>query len=516
MAASSDLFELITSLSKSEKRYFRIFASLHARDGSNKYLQLFDLIDAQREYNEEEVRARFQERFALRHFAEAKYYLYNAILRALHLYAADQSVDVQITTALHQAMILYDRNLFRQSEKMVARARELAIANERWHLAIDADMLEQRFAERGGASPERIGELLERIFHHDDLSRDRLEQWATYVRMIAQIRAFGQPRNNDQLAAFVGLLQGNPEPGRLNAATLTAAIYHLYSRAVLEQAAGNYRAAAELYREMLPMFGASAYWANCEQNSVLPVIANICLLSVKARDREMFNEYYPILLEQAERSPRSAYYEAYIGALTLKAEFHLALGEYGEALAAGMELQGAMDAARIPPGIARRARAAMLLMAIHFGLGNYSRCIELLNMVFAMKPEGLPPYHFGVARIYQLMIHVERGDDDLLEHLLRSAHRYFVAGSSGYRLEGIIIEFIKQTLRAGNRIGSPALLRDLLERIAPLLDDPFERSLLNWVDIVAWLRSRVYGIPYARERQKAIAAARHGAQAADA
>ncbi|MBS1910445.1 MAG: hypothetical protein JST22_00540 [Bacteroidetes bacterium] len=515
MAASSDLFELIKSLSKSEKRYFRIFASLYAREGSSRYLQLFDLIDAQSVYDEEEVRARFQRKLAARHFAEAKYYLYNAILRALHLYGADQSVDVQITTTLHQAMILYDRNLYRQSEKLVARARDQAIANERWHLAIDADMLEHRFAERDGAPPERIGELLKRIYHHDDLSRDRLEQWGAYVQTLARIRALGRPRNSRQLEEFAALLNGGPEPGRLCAASLSAAIYHLYSRAVLQQVAGDYRGAADSFRRMLPMFRDSTYWEGCEQNSILPVIANICMLSIKARDLSAFNEYYPQLLAGTERSPRSAYYEMYVNALIFKPELHLAMGEYQDALAAGEELERAMAAAEVPLGVARRAHAAMVLAAIHFGLGNYSRCIELLNAIFAMKLEGLPVHRYDMARIYQLMVHFERGDVDLLEHLLRSAHRHFVAGNTGYRSEAIVIAFIKRTLRCESRSQWAGLFRDLLDQVLLILDDPFESAFLNWLDIATWLRSKVAGIPYAQARLEQVrAAAGTGDQAA--
>ncbi len=134
MAVNNDLFDLIKSLSKSEKRYFKMQASLNSRDGSNKYVGLFDLIDAQRQYDEPDVRIAFAKKFSERHFSETKYYLYRAILRALHNYHAEGSVDVQIAMSLHQAMILFQRNLVRQSEKIVVRAREQAVENERWHL----------------------------------------------------------------------------------------------------------------------------------------------------------------------------------------------------------------------------------------------------------------------------------------------------------------------------------------------------------------------------------------------
>ncbi|MEX2336085.1 MAG: hypothetical protein WD555_02300, partial [Fulvivirga sp.] len=50
---SDALFNLIKSLKKSEKRYFRIMVSHDERNGGRKYIRLFDLIDEQPEFDEE-------------------------------------------------------------------------------------------------------------------------------------------------------------------------------------------------------------------------------------------------------------------------------------------------------------------------------------------------------------------------------------------------------------------------------------------------------------------------------
>src|SRR6476659_4454324 len=130
MAANNDLFELIKTLSKSEKRYFRMSASLNSRSRVNRYVRLFEMVDAQDVYNDDAVREEFTERFGSKHFAEAKYYLYNAILRALHAYGIDRSTDAQLTMALHQAEILYERKLYRQCIKLLERTRQLALQSQ--------------------------------------------------------------------------------------------------------------------------------------------------------------------------------------------------------------------------------------------------------------------------------------------------------------------------------------------------------------------------------------------------
>ena len=46
------LFELIKSLSKSEKRYFKLLSSRHTIGDENNYVKLFDFIDKQTTYDE--------------------------------------------------------------------------------------------------------------------------------------------------------------------------------------------------------------------------------------------------------------------------------------------------------------------------------------------------------------------------------------------------------------------------------------------------------------------------------
>ena len=60
MKAKSDLFQLIKSLTKSEKRYFKLYAKMHGLHGNQNYLILFDQIDKlaqeSEEYNENKIK----------------------------------------------------------------------------------------------------------------------------------------------------------------------------------------------------------------------------------------------------------------------------------------------------------------------------------------------------------------------------------------------------------------------------------------------------------------------------
>ena len=57
MKPSAELFDLVKSLSKSEKRFFKLSSSLQT--GEKNYLQIFDAIEKQPNYDEAALKKQF-------------------------------------------------------------------------------------------------------------------------------------------------------------------------------------------------------------------------------------------------------------------------------------------------------------------------------------------------------------------------------------------------------------------------------------------------------------------------
>lgn len=122
--ASSHLHELIKSLTKSEKRYFKIYSSRHTIGEENNYIQLFDYIEQQEEYNEEILFQHFKGAAFLNKFSITKNRLYDSVIKALDAYHANNSLEAQLYKQLHASTILYDKGLYKQSLKLLLSAKK--------------------------------------------------------------------------------------------------------------------------------------------------------------------------------------------------------------------------------------------------------------------------------------------------------------------------------------------------------------------------------------------------------
>ena len=128
MARTNDLFLLIKSLKKSEKRYFKLNAKSFTSK-SNYYLKLFDLIDKQEEYDEERLLFYFKKKSIRLDFPSLKVYLYDLILRCLRNYYSENDKYQKCLNLLSNALLLKERNLELMANKMFKKALKLASDN---------------------------------------------------------------------------------------------------------------------------------------------------------------------------------------------------------------------------------------------------------------------------------------------------------------------------------------------------------------------------------------------------
>lgn len=155
MSRQLHLFELIKSLSKAEKRYFKLHASRNVTGEKNSYVQLFDLLDGMKAFDKAKLDKALIADRSISNLSVANEYLFNAILESLELFNRGRSVDQQLAAQLAQGGILRDKGLYAQSFQLLIKAERLAQRHERFTALIDIYslmrtlMATNRFSETG-------------------------------------------------------------------------------------------------------------------------------------------------------------------------------------------------------------------------------------------------------------------------------------------------------------------------------------------------------------------------------
>jgi hypothetical protein len=124
-APKDQLFILIKSLSKAEKRAFTLYANRMQGAKSTKFIQLFDVLSKLKTYDEELLLKRLPD-IKKQHLSNLKRHLYKQILTSLRLIHIQKNIDIQIREQLDFARILYGKGMYMQALRLLDRTKKIA------------------------------------------------------------------------------------------------------------------------------------------------------------------------------------------------------------------------------------------------------------------------------------------------------------------------------------------------------------------------------------------------------
>jgi len=136
-----NLFILIKSLSKSEKRQFKLYVGRLGVNEDSKFLTLFNILEKLSSYDEVAILKKGIVK--KQQLSNLKAHLYKQILISLRLNPSHQNVRIQIREQLDFATILYHKGLYKQSLKILDKAKTQALVNEEKNIAYEIIELEK-------------------------------------------------------------------------------------------------------------------------------------------------------------------------------------------------------------------------------------------------------------------------------------------------------------------------------------------------------------------------------------
>ncbi len=135
------LFVLIKSLTKSEKRQFNLYVGRLGGNIDAKFFSLFKFLEKLKFYDEKVIIK--SGIVTKQQLSNLKAHLYKQILISLRLNPAHKNIRIQIREQLDFATVLYQKGLYKQSLKLLEKAKNLALENEEKNVAYEIVELEK-------------------------------------------------------------------------------------------------------------------------------------------------------------------------------------------------------------------------------------------------------------------------------------------------------------------------------------------------------------------------------------
>jgi hypothetical protein len=183
------LFVLIKSLTKSEKRQFNLYVGRLDGNIDAKFFSLFKFLEKLKIYDEKIIIG--SGIVSKQQLSNLKAHLYKQILISLRLNPAHKNIRIQIREQLDFATVLYQKGLYKQSLKLLDKAKNLALDNEEKNSAYEIVELEK---------------VIETQYITRSLS-NRANQLSIQAKELSQLNVMASKLSNLSLQLYSHLLQ---------------------------------------------------------------------------------------------------------------------------------------------------------------------------------------------------------------------------------------------------------------------------------------------------------------------
>jgi hypothetical protein len=513
-APHDHVHRLIRSMSRAEKRYFKLYTSRHLVGGHSNHQTLFDAIAAMESYDEAALLQRFEGEAFTRRFPITKRRLYEAILASLDAFHADGSVDARLRRMLHQAELLHQRALYADAARMLRSVRQLARQHDRQTVLLDVLERERRLLERANYAGTDAA-TVERLAEEGRTLRQELEQvealWSLKSRCMLLLYRSGHVRGEAEQRAMQAMLT-HPllTPG---ASLLTAKArflhHHVLSALAFAQGdlagcAGHLAANHALLRAEEPCF-------QDEPNLLFSVLSNrIYVLSRLGRTDEteaLLREFrmLPATLPQAPSADLEV--KVFATGASLELAMLARQGDFtkGVERTAAIEERMAHHDARLGP--LRKAGLLFQLAYVHLGAGLPDKALRYSHRQLSEGPVDADTEVHRFGRLLNLLILLDLGRRELLPTALRSTMRMLGGHGQDRPLERALLTLVNELLKARTPASERVACDQAMATLLALEHDPREQAVHDHFDPLAWVEARRTGRPLAEVvRQRAQAA----------
>ncbi len=493
------VFDLVKSMSKAEKRNFKLYASRSAANQDAKFLALFEVMDATEEYDEQRILKKTG--IKKEQLPNMKSYLYRQMLVSIRLLNVQHVGVMEIREMIDFARILYDKSMFRQALVILDKAKTMVLEAENFTIALEIVEFEKRIEvlhmtrsanDRAEMLSVQTESLTRRIDNINDLSNLSVQLYNLNLKL-GYVRG---EKDRKMVTKFFG--------PKLASYSDTGMSFH--ERLFFYQARMWYY---YIRHDFAMCYRYASKWVGLfdERPDLRPVYYDHYIRSVSRLLDVMFmtrqHDNLRALIDRFEKdlpaiTPQSANV-AIMSQLCLlqgKINLHFLEGTFAQ----GVSLASQVDAFLGHYGKYVDEHYRMLLnykiACMYFGNGDYKRCMAYLQVIINI-PNPLFRRDLQVfSRILHLIASYEAGDDYTLDSQIKSVYGFVVKMNDMHAVQHEIITFLKRIPHtyASDFKGE---LQRFYEHLKPLENHPDERRPFFYLDIISWLESKIQNRPIA-------------------
>lgn len=493
------VFNLIKSLSTSEKRGFKLYAKRFGANENAKFVKLFDTMDKMEVYDE--VYLLKKAPVTKKQLANMKAHLYKQILVSLRLIYADQNVELQLNEQIDFARILYNKGLYQQSLRLLAKAKHIA---EKYFLdtimlrivelekVIESQHITRSMRDRAEVLANEAKNLVKSASQKNSFSNLSLQLYGLYLKV-------GHVKDEfDRKLVEAYYLKNMPEYD-LEELNFYEKLYLFQAQVWFYHILQDFPLCFRAAHRWVGLYDEHPHMKKVATGNYLKayhyLLDTLFYLQHYDRFTEVFEQFKDSLENDDFKMDDNCRVLAFLYYYSNSINYHFLTGDFSAGVKSVIpsllkEMNLLEDKLDVHHVIVLHYKIACL----YFGGGDNINAIHHLNEVIDHKGDGLREDLQCFAHILKLIASYEEGMDDNLEHQIKTVYRFLIKMQDLHLVQQEMINFVRNLNRIYDYQLKAAFV-ELRDNLIQYENHPYEKRAFLYLDIISWLDSKIQGRP---------------------
>lgn len=499
---SGKLFPLIKNLTKSEKRYFKLFCNKISPGKEKSYLKLFSQMEALEKYDEHKLIKTLNETGVNTTYFEAdKNYLYNLILKTLRVFHSGKTSKLQILEQIEYTEILYLKGLYSQALKQLRKAKKIAVDYDILSLTPEILRLERKLK----GQPIKLKEL-DKEYSEYQLAIKKLTNFHEFDflyrkgnwirRNEGKVRKFGQLTKYDQILNHELFTLEGPHSFYANIRYFQTKAAYYYS---MNDSENEYK----MNNTLIDLFDSRPKIKAENYLDYVTIFSRILILTKKINPKAYSSKLLHFKKLGQDAKPDQSNVKSMVASIFYSTELvrMINIGAFKEANDLIPEINEQLITYSKLISDAFKINFFYKFAYIKIGIDNYSQALDYVNIILNNFDEKHRPDIYSYTKILSTIIHFELENKNILPYISQSTYNHLRNRNKLFKTEGIILNFIKKIHKTPDVDQWNNSLYDLRDKLLKTFEDPKERQVLAYFDFISWLDSKIDNITFTEAKK---------------
>lgn len=496
---SDNLFQLIKSLSKSEKRSFKLFPNRIGEEEEKKIIRIFNRIDKQKKYDERKILTKEKMLNRLQ-MPNLKAHLYSQIMKCLAT-SSSRNAELKVTSLLDYSHILYNKCLYDECLKMLEKAKRSAIENDTKVLLLEILELEKLTLRQ--TVHEGNEARVKSIISETEKTAESIQNINTFSNLSLKLNSLYQRtgfiRNTTDYEKVKHFFESSLPTYDEKKLSFHEKLYLYYSYTGYYYFIQDFKSGYTYAKKWVQLFDSHPEMIYRKPELYIRALNSLLASQNKLSLYEEFYETHKKLIalkrdaqfSNTENINLNLFKTIYLHEINR----HYMLGEFTSGTRIVRKLERELN------GFIPRLDWHTVLIfyykiaCLYFGASNFRMAVKWLNKIINEKEIALREDIHSFARIVRLISYFELGDEELVEYSIKSTYRFLLKKGTLQRFSNLILGFLKNSKHYSTQKKLITAFSELKNEMKKLQVSRYEKRAFLYFDIVSWLESKIENCP---------------------